>query len=96
MFSGTFPEDMYKLSKLEQLDLAHQYSNYGNCTRSDGTVVFLMHQKGDTKNMSNDGIEGAILDDRIGGLKNPEMLILENNYFFGRICKYVSHVCCYF
>mmetsp|Transcript_9396 Transcript_9396/g.19576 ORF Transcript_9396/g.19576 Transcript_9396/m.19576 type:complete len:330 (-) Transcript_9396:132-1121(-) len=89
-FSGTFPEDLYKLSKLEQMDLAHQYSNDGNCTRSDGTVVYLMYQKGDTENMLNDGIEGAILDDRIGGLKNLERLILENNYFYGRISSEIG------
>ncbi len=95
-FSGTFPEDLYKLSKLEQLDLAYQYFNDRNCTRSDGNVVSLMHQMGDPKNPFNNGIEGSILDDRIGGWSNLETLFLENNFFHGRICKSFSHLISFF
>ncbi len=90
--SGTFPENLYKLSKLEQLDLANQYSNDRSCTRSDGTIVSLKYQVGNPKNLINYGIEGNILDGRIGSLNNLQTLTLENNGFYGRICKSFSHL----
>ncbi len=61
--------------------------NWGNCSRSDGSIVDKNSRKGDPDNGENMGFGGNILDDGIGNMLFLQHLVIEGNSFKGSICK---------
>ncbi len=83
------PNDLFEISSLMQINVAYQYWNIHNCTRSDGTMAEMQYARGDPRNDYNDGLKGEIFGDNIAKLPNLMQIRVDDNSFDGEIGKMI-------
>ncbi|KAL7473672.1 hypothetical protein ACHAXS_014161 [Conticribra weissflogii] len=90
--SGVIPNDLFEISSLMQINVAYQYWNIHNCTRSDGTMAEMQYARGDSRNDYNDGLKGEIFGDSIAKLPNLMQIRVDDNSFDGEIAPAIGNL----
>lgn len=89
--SGYVTDEFFDLSMLVSLNISYQYSNWENCTSSDGDVIEPFYQMGDPDNDENNGLEGNFLE-KIGRLQYLKEVNLDQNSFVGSISTEIGNL----
>eukprot|EP00569_Conticribra_weissflogii_P008638 CAMPEP_0171366458 /NCGR_PEP_ID=MMETSP0879-20121228/5407_1 /TAXON_ID=67004 /ORGANISM="Thalassiosira weissflogii, Strain CCMP1336" /LENGTH=858 /DNA_ID=CAMNT_0011874277 /DNA_START=98 /DNA_END=2674 /DNA_ORIENTATION=+ len=90
--SGMIPNDLFEVTSLMQINVAYQYWNTHNCTRSDGTIAEMEYARADPVNDYNDGLKGEIFGDNIAKLRNLRQIRVDDNSFYGEIAPAIGNL----
>lgn len=88
--SGSLPSELYNANNLQLLNVAEQYQNSYQCTRSDGTVVNTLYAEGDSTNGYNYGLQGPVLGVQVSSWQSMKGLHLFDNSFSGTIADEIG------
>jgi hypothetical protein len=81
---GYVPDELFNLTSLTHLNLAHQYENPRNCTLGSDSVALSLEDR-------SYGLEGMIFE-KIYRLRHLKKILAENNYFSGTISPEIKNL----